>query len=244
MLYKIFLFISILFNIEMNNFNEKKLYDKFKLESEKYKFKFINEKGNIINHKKIERPEQFYAHYFIKPNDIVLELGARYGTVSCTINKKLKNKLNHVVVEPDKKVWKPLRLNKKYNNSYFHIIEGFISKKKYSLTYSNKNTKSIYYGYDAKMKQDSNTDILSYDLYDIQKDLNLKFNVLIADCEGCLCDFLFEYEFILKQLRMIMYEKDGEDICDYNKVITLLKKYNFKLVKKSFDSHQFVWLKL
>ena len=36
---------------------------------------------------------------FIKENDVVLELGARYGTSSCAINSKLKNKSNQVSVD-------------------------------------------------------------------------------------------------------------------------------------------------
>ena len=35
---------------------------------------------------------------YIKPNDIVLEIGGRYGVVSNTIQLLLKNKKNHVVV--------------------------------------------------------------------------------------------------------------------------------------------------
>jgi hypothetical protein len=54
----------------------------------------------IINHKTTEHHEQFLANKLIQGNDCVLELGARYGTVSCTINNKLINKENQVVIEP------------------------------------------------------------------------------------------------------------------------------------------------
>ena len=44
------------------------------------------------------------------------------------------NKKNQVSVEPDSTVWKALEDNKNRNNCKFHIIKGFISKKKLSLT--------------------------------------------------------------------------------------------------------------
>jgi len=53
---------------------------------------FIDLHGNYIDTEHIEKPEQDLAKKYIKKNDIVLELGARYGTVSCIINSKLNNK--------------------------------------------------------------------------------------------------------------------------------------------------------
>ena len=50
-------------------------------------------KGNKINIEKIEKEEQVLAEKYILEDDIVLELGARYGSVSCVINKKLNNNI-------------------------------------------------------------------------------------------------------------------------------------------------------
>ena len=49
---------------------------------------FYNEENKLINHKNLETIEQFLVKKYIERNDSVLELGARYGTFSCTINKK------------------------------------------------------------------------------------------------------------------------------------------------------------
>ena len=46
-------------------------------------------KGQLINHKIEERTEQEQAFKYIYPDDVVLELGGRYGTVSSIINYKL-----------------------------------------------------------------------------------------------------------------------------------------------------------
>ena len=56
-------------------------------------FTFFNEKGERIDHLTGERTEQLQAYEYV-PEDAqgVLELGARYGTVTAAISKKLKNK--------------------------------------------------------------------------------------------------------------------------------------------------------
>jgi len=64
--------------------------------------------GNLVDIEHLEKPEQDLAKKYILENDIVLELGARYGSVSCIINTNLNNKNNQVVVEPDHRVWDAL----------------------------------------------------------------------------------------------------------------------------------------
>ena len=73
-------------------------------------------KNNLVNILSIEKEEQDLANQYILENDVVLELGARYGSVSCVINSKLNNKYNQVVVEPDNRVWTSLENNKQQNN--------------------------------------------------------------------------------------------------------------------------------
>ena len=91
---------------------------------------FQNELGDQINTNDFEVQEQELAKKYIKENDVVLELGARYGSVSCVINSKLNCKTNQVSVEPDDRVWNALERNRIINKANFHIVKGFISKKK------------------------------------------------------------------------------------------------------------------
>jgi hypothetical protein len=51
---------------------------------------FYNEKDEIIDHKIFEIDEQYQSYQYIEPNDIVLELGGRYGTVSTVITPFLR----------------------------------------------------------------------------------------------------------------------------------------------------------
>jgi hypothetical protein len=85
------------------------------------KNKLYDENDNILNPFLHEVYEQYLMYKWIKPNDIVLELGGIYGIVSCTINSMLNNKKNHVVVEPDVNVINALEKNKKNFGSDFYI---------------------------------------------------------------------------------------------------------------------------
>ena len=139
-------------------------------------------KNNLVNILSIEKEEQDLANQYILENDVVLELGARYGSVSCVINSKLNNKYNQVVVEPDNRVWTALENNKQQNNCYFNIVKGFISNKKLDLI----NLNVCLDGYGSTFIENKNTIIPSYTLNEIKMQYNLNFNVLVADCEGFL----------------------------------------------------------
>lgn len=197
---------------------------------------FIDMMGNTIDINEVEKLEQDLVKKYIEPNDIVLELGARYGTVSCAINNKLSNKKNQVSVEPDDRVWDSLQRNKEYNNCDFNIIKGFISKKKLSLT-----NKDIYLdGYGSTFVYDTNSKIPNYTLDEIKDKYNLKFNVLVADCEGFLEVFLDENPQLYDELRLIIFEADYPEKCNYKKISEYLIKHGFK---GELITHQNVYIK-
>ena len=191
--------------------------------------------GNKVDIEHIEKCEQDLANQYILENDIVLELGARYGSVSCIINSKLNNKKNQVVVEPDDRVWDALEKNKVNNNCEFNIVKGFISNKKLDLT----NLGVGLEGYGATFIESNDTKIPSYSLDEITLKYNLKFNVLVADCEGFLEVFFDENPFFYDNLRLIIFEADYCEKCDYNKIKNKLieKKFN-----KIIEGHQNVWI--
>ena len=181
-----------------------------------------------------KKPNKIQQIYILQ-DDIVLELGARYGSVSCIINSKLNNKNNQVVVEPDDRVWDALEKNKINNNCEFNIVKGFISNKKLDLT-----NLDDYYGYGATFIENDNTKIPSYSLEEIINKYNLNFNVLVADCEGFLEVFFDENPNFYKNLRLIIFEADYAEKCNYNKIKKKLRKNNFK---KLLEGHQNVWIK-
>lgn len=194
---------------------------------------FFDENGQHIDASNVEAEEQFLANKYVLPSDVVLELGARYGTVSCTINKKLNNKLNQVVVEPDSTVWDSLEKNKSINDCHFNIVKGFISQTKLDL---------IYKEYGTTFVVNKNSTIDCYTLQEIKDKYNIqKFNVLIADCEGGLGLFLKENPSLYNDIRMIIFEADYPEKCNYNLIKHNLHSFGFTKIK---EGHQNVWMKL
>lgn len=198
--------------------------------------KIVDLYGNLVDIKHVEKAEQDLANKYVLEDDIVLELGARYGSVSCVINFKLNNKNNQVVVEPDKRVWDALEKNKNSNNCAFNIVKGFISNKKLDLT----NLDCCLGGYGATFIENEKTLIPSYSLDEIKNKYNLNFNVLVADCEGFLEVFFDENPDFYDNLRLIIFEADYPEKCNYDKIKNKLIEKNFN---KILEGHQNVWIK-
>lgn len=195
-----------------------------------------DQSGIPIDITKMERREQDLANQYIKENDVVLELGARYGSVSCVINSKLKCKTNQVVVEPDERVWNALEQNKKINKCEFHIIKGFISSKKLGLT----NLDTYHGGYGATYIIKDDSSIPSYTMENIKDKYDLNFNVLVADCEGFLEVFFDENPNFYDKLRLIIFEADYPDKCNYKKIRDALKERGFT---EKLNGSQNLWIK-
>jgi len=216
----------------LKNIIENDLYDK-----NGEQMKFYDENRKIIDNKSIEYNEQMLVNKYILEDDIVLELGARYGTVSCSINKKLNNKYNQVSVEPDQRVWDALYLNKIKNNCNFNIINGFISNKTLGLT----NLGHGLDGYGTTFFEDDTSKIPSFTLNQIKTTYYInKFTALVADCEGFLEVFFDENPELYKDIRIIIFERDYEDKCNYNIIEQKLSKYGFV---NELTGHQNVWIK-
>ena len=192
--------------------------------------------GTPIDVSCVEVHEQDLARRYIQPDDVVLELGARYGSVSCTINSKLKCKTNQVVVEPDERVWEALERNKRANDCHFHIIKGFIAHQKLSLT----NLDNHLGGYGSTFVVNPESTTPSFNLEQIQNAHGLIFNVLVADCEGGLELFLDENPNFYDTLRLLIFEADYPEKCNYQKITTSLISRGFYTKQ---EGRQNVWLK-
>lgn len=176
------------------------------------------EHGTRIDASTSEYPEQCLAFSYIDPSSTVLELGARYGSVSCIINKKLENKKNQVSVEPDSAVWSALEQNIKRNNCEVQVYKGFVSKKTRNL---------LPYGYAATSVVADTSELPSSSVEDIETMYNMKFDTLVADCEGFLEEFFEEHPQLFDQLHTVIFEADYPQKCNYNKIRQTLKERGF-----------------
>jgi FkbM family methyltransferase len=198
-------------------------------------YEYYDEKNNKINHSEVEYTEQYQADKYIEPNSVVLELGARYGTVSCVINRKINNKNNQVSVEPDSAVWDALEKNMKLNNTNFNIVKGFISSTPMELEGE---------GYSLSYKDVDTSNIKNIKLTDIETQYNLKFDTLVADCEGCIERLFDENPKLYQELKLIIMEEDQPHKCHYDKIKYELNKNGFKLIESDSNGvARSVWKK-
>ncbi len=198
-----------------------------------HNFTFYNEHDQIFDHRWVEPDEQMIVNHILRGDETVLELGARYGTVSCTINKKLKNPMNQVSVEPDPSVWAALDKNRNINNCKFYILNGVISRTPVAF---NKHD-NPYASFTEKSTTESVNRITIEDLETL---LNLKFDTLVADCEGFLEQFFDENPHLYSQLKLVFMEKDGPNRTNYDKIIENLEKHGFRCILPGVHT---VWAK-
>lgn len=185
---------------------------------------FYDEKGKIIRHKDLEREEQLDAYKFIPSDSVVLELGSRYGLVSSIIRRILSNAGNHVAVEPDKNVIEVFKKNMSESGTDVKIFNGTISKNPVCITYNG------YSSHTNNKKGDDNVKICS--LLELEKSYGLKFDVLVADCEGFIGQFVEEND--MSQFKVIILEKDQCHMCDYDKVENSLSSVGFLRISNHF----------
>ena len=168
--------------------------------------------------------EQVMVANFLPENSVVLELGGRTGTVSKVINKKLSNKNNHLVIEPNDSFKD--HLESLSNNLGFNLYMGVISHKPMwaEIWHHGKipklmnNTQEILRSLEwtddntVPKKTSKTHEIIKLNNYktltDLESEFNLKFDTIIADCEGAL-PYLFDSNpQLYNQIKFIQCEWD------------------------------------
>lgn len=222
------------FNTDFSEYQSIRLKDLEYMKG-KRSMKFYDENAKLIDTTRFETVEQSQVEEYITEDCKVLELGARYGTVSCIINKKLSNPLNQVSVEPDKKVWSCLEKNMHSNGCNFHLIKGVVSRVPLRLT-----EHPVFKGYGNQTVKSEESSLPNYTVEAIEQNYNLKFDTLVADCEGFLGQFFEENPDLYKQLKLVIFEKDSPGTCDYSIILNNLKNHGFTNLVSGFHE---VWKK-
>ena len=190
------------------------------------KFKLYNFKNELIENTSTERIEQLFLQQYIKPTDSVLQLGANIGTSCILVDKLIDNKKMNVCLEPIKEVYDVLVKNKEYNDCGFIPVLGLLSSEK--SVKMNKHAKDLNGSFVSK---DGELDVTSYTLSELESMINSKFSVLFMDCEGCFIQVLNDFPEILKDLRMIIIEKDRLHELDYSECDEKLTDSGFKIIE-------------
>lgn len=192
---------------------------------------FIDRDGNLAD-EDFEKEEQFLVKTYIPSDATVLEMGARYGTVSCLLSQILDDPTRHIAVEPDISVIEALTKNRETNNGKFHIYNGVISQYGYNIQV-NVVPENKYYDYGTYTKRSDTPTVNNMSLEELQKKHDLKFDCVVADCEGFFYDFVKENGDAVQNMRVIIYEQDGtpwsEMMPKYQELDTILESYGFRL---------------
>jgi len=206
-------------------------------------FEFYNERGSKINHSYYEADEQRLCLKYVPEDSCgVLELGARYGSVTCCISHKLNRRPVLISVEPDPRVFDTLYKNIERNNAIAYISPCIISKKIHTLLDNGMCEGYATYSeeYDEQ-KHNPNTKIISISLESLLKKYNIpKIDTLVADCEGFLETFFDEHPNLYNDLRVVIFEADAPHRCNYDKIRKNLSEYGFR---EEVGGFQNVWLK-
>ena len=177
------------------------LYCLFNKKTEYFKSNNLGELPSCFKTEHQEIGERIVADKFTSHNASVLEFGGGSGNVSTIIQKKLKNKSNHVVIQPKEGEGNEtpmfgglynLKINKQSCNSKFHII-------------------------DHVLKPGEGNELF--------KLVSKPFDTIVCDCEGCLHKEYEKNPELFKDVKMIQVERD-----DNNQYDELFLKLNMKLL--------------
>ena len=198
---------------------------------------FRDQAGESINHAELECEEQALAARFIRADHFVLELGARYGTVTVAINQALHGAGHRqVAVEPDSRVWEALDGNLQSNGALgVRVVRGFVARQPLALT----NLDAYFGGYGATATAATEAQPASapsYTLEQVQALVAQPFTALVADCEGCLETFLSENPQLYTQLDTLLFEADYTEKCNYAAIRAQLLQHGFRPLRVGFQN--------
>lgn len=168
---------------------------------------------------KYEMNEKKLINKFLNPNSKVLELGGNIGGISNFINKKIIEKEDHIVLEPNPNILSLLKKNKNLNKSKFKIINGILSTKKINKFYLSKNT----LGSTTIKNNDKYINVDGFTLDEISSFSNIKFDALVMDIEGGEFDFLKNFN--ISQFETIILELHNNKLSS-SEINFCLKKLN------------------
>jgi FkbM family methyltransferase len=204
----------------------------------------------------MECDEWTLVEAFIRPADIVLELGARFGTTSCALAAATQNSGHVVAVEPDKRVIAPFLMhNRDKHNCSFAVLEGVVGTEPQPLMAS---TRADGYGTTSSPMNIPSwivrrlPKVPAMSIAQLEAALGRSINVALFDCEGCIESVLTPR--LARQLELILWEEDGQSFQDIRRWYQRLVAYGFSLVwrihdtfdpMESWSRHMFhsVWLR-
>lgn len=153
-----------------------------------------------------EYPEQLISMNFLTGKEKILEIGGNIGRNSLILSTILEDESNLVVLEPNTDVYMKLKENIKLNDYNTHIENKAISK--YKLYFKGWDTKDIK---DIE-KLDGWNPVDTITFQELEVKHNIKFDTIVADCEGAFYYILKDDNSILDCIKTFIVENDYHSI--------------------------------
>lgn len=191
----------------------------------------------------LERDTQKQVIDRLPAESVVLEVGSRYGTVSCAIAKKQQHSGLRVSIEPDAAAFLDLNRNTEANKCKGVQVNGVVSSMNASLPHGG------YYGINAAPTQGG--DIKGFQPGELQALLSKKagkdvsFSDLFIDCEGCGFKFIEEHTSLLSSntLQRVFLEADINPWEDYeSKFVPKMCEYGFDIEADELNTTCCPWI--
>ena len=177
----------------------------------------------------------------VRPNNVVLELGGRFGTTSCVLSEVTGNSGNVVAVEPDPKAHRHLLRNRNRHNCSFHIFRGTVGSVPIAMS-----SRFGHYATQTQLARPGQRAVPNVDVATLEAKISKKIDTLLIDCEGCIESFfgggtgagggLSSNRRLLSQLSLILIEEDAPAQVDYRRWHAKLRRHGFERIWKTRDT--------
>lgn len=169
-----------------------------------------------------EYNEQIMAVTYINPDDKVLELGSNIGRNSLIIASLLNDHRNLITMECNPIIYDKVVHNRNKNNQHFIIENAAIS---YQDLYCLSDRS---YTVDNAPKNAIPVNTITFE--ELEEKYSIKFNVLVADCEGALYYLLKDAPYIIDNMDKLILENDYDDIRHKIFIDDIFKDKGFKCI--------------
>jgi len=191
-----------------------------------------------------ELVEQHLSCKYIKPNNIVLEIGGNLGRNALVISNILDNETNLVTLEPNKEYYNKLVENRDHNNKLFNVDNCCLSINPVYILDSRSFLEDklddifpISFN-DLDTSKANSVNIINY--HDLCNKYNLIFDTLCIDCEGAFYYIIKDMPYIIDNIKLIIIENDYENLAHYVYVENIFKTSGFKCVE-TLELHNPQW---
>lgn len=166
---------------------------------------------------------------WLRSDAVVLEVGARYGSVSCTISHVQGKSGKLVSVEPDSRVWKALSENLANHDCDAKILKGVVGTQPVKLEGSDYGTHVVTSG------SGNAGGASALPFHEVQRKYGMNFDTVVIDCEGCFATLLAQNEDMFSGIHTAILEihDDAEDAA-----LNTLMQQGFKEVETLKDGSQ------